>query len=103
MRRLTAVLAGAGAAMLYAATVLVGGQSAAAATLTEVTGFGANRSAPCILIPGAAAAVCNGQQRQPARSHGLGRLIVAGAVGAWGRKTLSSLRFTRPDRSRAIC
>ncbi|WP_440073183.1 extracellular catalytic domain type 1 short-chain-length polyhydroxyalkanoate depolymerase [Streptosporangium sp. OZ121] len=42
MKSLTAVLAGVSAAVLCAATFLVTGQSAAAATLTEVTGFGAN-------------------------------------------------------------
>ncbi len=42
MRSLTAVLAGVSAAVLCAATFLVTGQSAAAATLTEVTGFGAD-------------------------------------------------------------
>ncbi|MFF5114211.1 PHB depolymerase family esterase [Streptosporangium sp. NPDC000509] len=42
MRQWSAVLAAVSAAMLYAATILVGGQPAAAATLTEVTSFGAN-------------------------------------------------------------
>ncbi|WP_327044614.1 PHB depolymerase family esterase [Microbispora sp. NBC_01189] len=42
MKRLLAVLAGVCAAVLYAAVTLVSAQSAAAATLTEVTNFGAN-------------------------------------------------------------